>query len=146
MVGANKGYLKTSGSSKRLRFVMDGYDATDETVPPNKVIFDSQDIGTLSVLEVGSYTWLNVKDTGGMVKVRTWNYGFCPLCLFQWSTADDSYTWRTNIQFCEEAGADQLIKVAMDGIYVSAIFSYFTVYPRFDLFWTAFGIDARDGS
>ncbi|TGR74914.1 hypothetical protein EN836_33110 [Mesorhizobium sp. M1C.F.Ca.ET.193.01.1.1] len=135
-----RGYLKDVDGVKRMRLVKPGYDANDENVPGNKVIFDSKDLGVMTILEVGEYHWTNVKDSGGLVRVRSWDYGFVPLCVFQWQINTQPY-W-SNHAVGEEAGADQLVKVALDGIYVSMIWSYFTVYPNIGLRWQAFRMPA----
>ncbi|RVC71282.1 hypothetical protein EN759_00260 [Mesorhizobium sp. M00.F.Ca.ET.038.03.1.1] len=131
----NRGYLKDDGSAKRFRFVKSGYDATDEAVPPNKVIFDSKDIGTMSILEIGQYSWTNTKVTG-LVQVRAWNYGFIPLCMFHWYSGTDNY-WR---QMMQVAGTGDLIKVDATGIYVNMVFDL--TYPQVTMRWFAFGLPA----
>ena len=145
-VGNNIGYLKDSGGSKRLRFVKTGYDATDESVPPNKVIFDSQNIATLSILETGNYTWTGVDNTSGLEHVRTWSYGFIPLCIFQWEIAPYAGFQRGSFISSATPSAKQQIKVDTTGIYVQGQFTVLGTYSYVKLYWTAFGIDARDGA
>lgn len=52
----SRGFLKDVDGKKRLRFVKDGYDANDLSVPLNKVIFDSEIEGCLSTYRAGSIT------------------------------------------------------------------------------------------
>jgi hypothetical protein len=142
MVGMNKGYLKTSGGAKRLRFVKDGYDATDESVPPNKVIFDSNNIATVAILETGSYTWSNFTNSG-LTKVSTWDYGFVPLCIIHWQYNE---VWRRPALTTTESSYPRFVKSALDGLYTqfSPIDSLFGGYIV--MHWTALAIDARDGA
>lgn len=142
MVGANKGYLKTSVGAKRLRFVKNGYDAADESVPPNKVIFDSQDIGSLAILETGTYSWSNFPALSiPMTKVRTWSYGFVPVCVFHWRMNE---LWKRNALYVEESGYQQLVKPALDGLYVQFNVTNFATYTgTVTLHWTALALDAR---
>ncbi|MBB6011867.1 hypothetical protein HNR59_001212 [Aquamicrobium lusatiense] len=78
-----RGYMKRINGSLRMRFVMPGYDADDENVPPNKVIFDSDNIGTLSILLSGVYSWNGESPTDQWVPIATWSaLSFVPLCYF----------------------------------------------------------------
>lgn len=91
---ANRGFIKDVGGSKRMRFVRAGYDANDMSVPPNQVIFDSQNIGALSV------------HTSGVVDVQTpldgyiasWaNLGYTPLAMVQFIGHPSSPSGTNNI-------------------------------------------------
>lgn len=79
-----RGFLKTIGASKRLRFVMPGYDAEDMSTPPNKVIFDSDDVGTLAIVTTGMFRF-GSGSTGLLppAKIVEWDLDFIPLCTFQ---------------------------------------------------------------
>lgn len=50
-----RGFLKTVGAAKRMRFVKPGYNANDMNTPDNAVIFDSADIGNLSLYTEGEW-------------------------------------------------------------------------------------------
>lgn len=67
----------------RLRFVAEGYSADDPGVPPNKVIFDSDDIGTVAVVAAGSHL-LETGSTPGndSLQIAAWDLPFVPLCTF----------------------------------------------------------------
>ncbi|MCO6386246.1 hypothetical protein [Aliihoeflea sp. 40Bstr573] len=91
---ANRGFIKDIGGAKRMRFVRPGYDANDMGVPPNQVIFDSENIGALSVY------------TSGVVDVQTpidgyiasWSdLGFTPLAMVQFMGHPSSPRATTNI-------------------------------------------------
>lgn len=90
-----RGYLKTVGDRKRLRLVKAGYDANSESVPFDAVLFDSDSDGMGSVLETGQViipaTSAFTAVTSGMW-LRTWSYGFTPLCIFSFSSAGASTT------------------------------------------------------
>lgn len=135
----NRGYLKTDGSSKRLRFVKAGYDATNESVPPNQVIFDSKDLATLSILETGTFSWLNTSNTGGEVKVASFNYGFVPLCTFQWDYFNQN-KWSHALNVIEATNSGPMIRVALDGIYVNMRWT--SVVPKVNLRWQVYRIKA----
>ncbi|RWE78803.1 hypothetical protein [Mesorhizobium sp.] len=142
MVGANRGYIKTSGSAKRLRFVKPGYDATDESVPPNKVIFDSNNIATAAILETGSQTWSHFTNVP-LTRVSAWDYGFVPLCIIHWQYNE---TWKRNTLTTAEDTYPRLVKSTLDGLYAQ-----FTIFGTnfsgyITMHWTALAIDARDGA
>lgn len=86
------------GNRWRGRWVMPGYNARDFNTPRNKVVLDTDDIGTLSKLANGQATlsFTGNLDTGD-VTIGTWaDPGFVPLCRFHFSIAggewDDVYT------------------------------------------------------
>lgn len=121
-----RGYLKDVDGSKRMRFVMPGYDADDEDVPPNKVIFDSNNIGTLSALYAGSYAFTLSMNDNTEYQLASWDLGFVPLCDF-------SFLWPDFITRQERVGAqfvvrsqvptgqnleNNTIRVANDGLYM----------------------------
>lgn len=139
---ANRGYLKNSGASKRLRFVKSGYDATDESVPNNKVIFDSNNIGTVAILETGQVSWSNFTYVA-MTRVRAWDYGFVPLCLLQWNQNE---TWFRNALYTTESTYPRIVKSALDGLYVQFTMFDSNYAGTITLSWTALSIDARDGA
>lgn len=77
---ANRGFIKDIGGAKRMRFVRPGYDANDMGVPPNQVIFDSENIGALSVHAS------NVVDVQTPIDgyIASWpDLGFTPLAMVQ---------------------------------------------------------------
>lgn len=141
-----RGYLRDSGASKRLRFVKTGYDADDESVPPNKVIFDSNSLGTLSVLEVGEKVWTTSLGTGpdplnsgAMETIRTWDYGFTPLCTFQFDVQNDGY-WGPCIYVSPNSLNGNKILVSATGISVF-LFWAFPARPM-RLRWQAYRMPA----
>lgn len=139
---SRRGYLETQGGSKRLRFVMPGYDADDPDVPQNKVIFDSNDIGTLSILESGEYEWTSINFTPGLVQVATWSYDFVPLCSFQWKVNVSG--WYGCLQVTApwaEYGSGQVL-VANDGIRVAFRYAYSAPAASIKLRWIAYRLAA----
>lgn len=92
-----RGYLRTAGGTSRIRIVQPGYDAYSASVPPNKVVFDSDDIGTLSIIHTGSYT-LPKSGNVSNLQIASWSaLPFVPLCLFRFQIdaygAGYSSTW-----------------------------------------------------
>lgn len=138
-MSTNRGYLKTDGSAKRLRFVKAGYDATDETVPPNQVIFDSKDLATLSILDTGTFSWFNTTGTGGQVKVASFNYGFVPLCTFQWDYFNNNH-WSHALNVQTATGLGPLVRVALDGIYINMYWG--ATAPKVTVRWQIYRIKA----
>lgn len=142
-----RGYLKDSGGSKRLRFVMPGYDANDENVPPNKVIFDSDNIGTLSILHSGSYTWPASSNTDAWVRIASWSpLPFVPLCHFLFRAAYPSEEVRTlNFLPASFTGANAAVRSAtlnnMFRITKSGIdMKYYAAQQNMTVFWYAFNL------
>lgn len=87
-----RGYLRTEGGDSRLRIVMPGYDADDPSVPPNKVVFDSDDIGTLSIIYSGTYT-LTLSGNVSNLQIASWPaLPFVPLCLFRFRASQHGYS------------------------------------------------------
>lgn len=144
-----RGFLKDSGGGKRLRFVMPGYDANDENVPPNKVIFDSDNIGTLSILHSGVYNWNGNSPTNQWVTIASWpTLSFVPLCYFMSRhAAYPASEARTQnfLPFNPAAGvavaslADNMIRVKNNGIDLK----YYASVPTTTLiYWYAFNLKA----
>lgn len=82
-----RGYLKDSGGSKRLRFVMPGYDADDENTPSNKVIFDTNSDAVLNIYAQGQWTG-TVPSSG--TYIASWpNIGYAPFVAMQFLYGDE---------------------------------------------------------
>lgn len=134
-----RGYLKDSGGAKRLRFVMPGYDADDEDVPPNKVIFDSNNIGTLSVIATGRRDWINEGGTGGNVQIASWSLPYVPLCTFQFSTStyDNGESWNPATGVIQPLSSSTGIFVSTTGIIVNLNWSVGNL-AKFSIRWQAY--------
>lgn len=83
-----RGFLKDVGGVKRMRFVKPGYDANNMSIPQNAVIFDSEDIGNLSVYRQDTF-YSGVHQTSGViyndVPIATWpELPFAPLVTAQY--------------------------------------------------------------
>lgn len=105
----SRGFLKDIGGTKRMRFVKPGYDANNLNVPPNAVIFDSEDAGGLFIYRSGS--WSGAIPGGGGAYIATWpSLGYTPLGVVQNGTPGS-----TNPAFLH--------------VYPSASLPRFTVYP-----------------
>lgn len=76
-----------------MRFVKTGYDNSDPTVPPNAVVFDSNDISNMAIVDRGSahftgpggFSSGNIGSTSSFYTLRSWSFDFIPLCLFTFS-------------------------------------------------------------
>lgn len=83
-----RGFLKDVGGVKRMRFVKPGYDANNMNIPQDAVIFDSEDIGNLSIYAQDEWN-SGVKTTGGTqyndVQIASWPaLPFVPLVTTQY--------------------------------------------------------------
>lgn len=141
-----RGYLKDSGGAKRLRFVMPGFNADDENVPPNKVIFDSNSVVALSIINYGKYQFNNTQNTNE-IKIASWNFDFVPLCYF-WSKVSvaysDGYSFQPFLTLYSGSPwmdtESNYIKVKKDGIYIKVQRVNST---NVTLEWVAFNIAVR---
>lgn len=83
-----RGFLKTDGASKRMRFVKPGYDANDMGTPDNAVIFDSNDVGNLSLYSQGEWNSGITQSPGVIfndVQIASWaTLPFVPLVMTQY--------------------------------------------------------------
>lgn len=87
-----RSYIKSSGGHQRMRFVQAGYDVDSEAVPPNKVIFDSDDVGTLSLIASGIYRLARYAgDPPPAVVIASWSLDYVPLCTFQFKGYGGTY-------------------------------------------------------
>ena len=137
------GFLKDSGGAKRLRFVMPGYDADDEDVPPNKVIFDSNDLGTLSVLASGTYNFSGSSPSATEHKIASWKLEFVPLCHFVFQIGGvvmpelHMQLYTAGLPFNSGYVENNMFRITDDGIYLR----HFAVSPAGTLIhWTAFNL------
>lgn len=85
-----RGYIKEvpgnaqiAGNHMRMRFVKPGNNADSESVPPNQVIFDSDDVGTLSLIAAGQYRFNRAGAEPITIKIASWSLDYVPLCTFQ---------------------------------------------------------------
>lgn len=143
-----RGYLKDSGGSKRLRFVMPGYDADDESVPPNNVIFDSNSVANVSIFRRGSMFFPGrptAQMTDTVYTLATWQLDFVPLChhQFEWSSPGRLWEWaslRAGGPYSGWSGHQpdkNYIHVTRTGLYIK-----YSGSPAFDttLHWTAYNL------
>ena len=84
-----RGFIRNVGDHWRARFVQAGYDANDMTMPPNKVVFDSDDIGTLSLLYAGTFRFNRDGAAPITRQVASWSLSYIPLCTFQFRPSGD---------------------------------------------------------
>lgn len=78
------GFIKPVNGNTRMRFVKPGYNPDDYNTPNEHVIFDSEDIGSLSILASGTYQW-GTGGTGKSAQIASFNFGFVPLVYFLYS-------------------------------------------------------------
>ena len=131
-----RGYFENQSGKFRLRIVEEGYDADDPNVPGNKVVIDSDAIGTLSVLQSGMYTANNASQLSGQWIVSGWGLPYIPLCTFLFQTADNNY-W---MPYAIIAGTTDLLRVTSDGIYVNMTDGFGLRAFPFRIRWVAYRI------
>lgn len=82
------GGLLNFGNSKRLRYVKPGHDPRNFNLDPNLVVFDSETIGNLSVLDYGEDV-VSYQSNGTptpaphVVQVRAWSLDYAPMIIGQ---------------------------------------------------------------
>lgn len=78
------GFIKPVDGSMRARWVVEGEDADDLSLPANKVIFDSNSEGGLFLYKAGTWTGAIPSGTGDFIV--TWpTLGYTPLVVVQQS-------------------------------------------------------------
>jgi hypothetical protein len=131
------GYTKNVGDHIRMRWVQPGYDPDSTTVPPNRVIFDSDDIGAMSILAFGAVT-VPSGNQSTYVQLVTWNLDYVPLCWLQWDEGD-GYAHSA----C--SGASPSLGPYRVNIRKTGIWYRGWVNAGFTLIYTAFREKAADG-
>ena len=132
-----RGYIKPVGGHTRMRFVQSGYDPDDMTVPPNKVIFDSDDVGTLALVTAGMYRFSGGSGAITATKIVTWDLDFVPLCSFQF---DINEYGRHNYTISPpNSGGNFYIKVDRTGITAQL----FKGTGTLDVYYTAYRLAAQ---
>lgn len=84
------GFIKNIGGSNRMRFTRPGTDPNNLNLDPNQVIFDSETIGNLSVLDYGETTVTipNVGTSSLTAQLASWSPGYVPMVIGQIKTAN----------------------------------------------------------
>lgn len=101
------GFIDKINGSNRMRFTKPGTDPYNLNLDPNQVIFDSDTIGNLSVLDYGE----NLVPQGSTVNdvtsttLRTWNLGYAPMVIAQIKRQSEpdnywSYVFAGNVRVC----------------------------------------------
>lgn len=95
------GFIKDIGGSKRMRFTLPGTNPNNLALDPNLVVFDSDTIGNLNVLDYGQD--VSVPAAGSNVntvtttRFRTWNLGYAPMVIGQIKLIDAPETDWANL-------------------------------------------------
>lgn len=124
------GYIKNVGDHIRMRWVQSGYDPDGTDVPPNKIIFDSDDVGALSVIASGSAVIGSGLKTN--LHIVTWDYPFVPLCWISWLRADGYLSMVKD--------SSVFLNLRKTGIYCTSNFPSSTT-----MYYSVFNIKAADG-
>lgn len=99
----SRGFLKDIGGKKRLRFVKDGYDANDPSVPLNKVIFDSEIEGCLQIYQQGTVA-LNYPISAGYLV--TWpSLGYTPFVMLSFKATAGTFGDGNSVPSFHQASA-----------------------------------------
>ena len=145
---ALRGYMKRINGSLRMRFVMPGYDADDESVPPNKVIFDSSDIAAVSIFRRGTHLFPAGVRSNSLITLATWQLDFVPLChlQFMWGANQVTLDWAPVFRGSGQQGDSQqheynFLRATKTGLYAN----YYGV-PNYDvtLIWTAYNLPVSE--
>lgn len=128
------GYIKNVGDHIRMRWVQPGYDPDATDVPPNKVIFDSDDIGTLSVLTSGRVAIPTAQSS--YTRIVEWNFPYIPLCQMLIDLGDG---------YLHNAIPASVSYMCTFNVRKTGI--WFKGYPAsgYSLVYTAFRVKAADG-
>lgn len=123
-----RGYFENQDGKFRLRIVEEGYDADDPGTPANKVIIDSDAIGTLSVFKSGVVTVTNNQLKNGRWIESGWGLPYVPLCMFSYpGSSAPAYSVPT----------ETILRVTNDGIYIR-YYPDHSAPPSMSIQWTAF--------
>lgn len=123
---------------------MPGYDADDESVPPNKVIFDSNSVANVSILRRGTRLFAANTNSNSEVTLASWNLNFVPLCHSQFVWGPDSRKWEwsplrslSGSQSDSYAPHFNYLRATTTGLFVR-----FYGAPAYDvtLHWTAYNL------
>lgn len=135
------GFIKDINGSKRMRFVKPGHDPNNLNLDPNLVIFDSDTIGNLSVLDYGEDVAVSSSGDPSSPPVTTpfrrWNLGYAPLV-----TAQIKYDSDTEAQpwgHCMQSTAMQMgyLSSSPSGLSFTMVARGFAAY-RVRVRWTAY--------
>lgn len=153
---ACRGYIRkdfpdgSGGDRFRARWVKEPYDAYDEDVPHNQVIFDSDDLGNMAILATGSA--LITERTSGSINlpilenvvVASWDYDFVPYCLFMFSRDAAGSVWSNTYPDRRLGpGGPSRLEVTKTGIRLfAAPVGAITVSTPMHIRWVAFKVSA----
>lgn len=115
-----RGFIKEVGGNMRHRIVKAGLNADNMATAPNDVVFDTVDIGTLSVITSGVYRLVRAGATPVTARIASWSsLSYVPLCTFQFLHAGipQWYTFET----ITSTGYHQKITVDTGGITATMI-------------------------
>lgn len=130
------GFIKDIGGSNRMRFTRPGTNPNNLNLDPNQVIFDSDTIGNLSVLDYGENVVTATGGTPFTTQLRSWNIGYAPMIIAQIKPALENNTWWSH-QFPTTALPVAYISSSPTGVSCtisSSVGSNYSVNIR----WTAF--------
>lgn len=93
------GFIKDIGGSKRMRFVRPGHDPNNLNLDPNQVIFDSETIGNLSVLDYGENFSPQppTQNTITTTQLRAWSLPYAPMVIAQFRDQRDPENYWSNL-------------------------------------------------
>lgn len=93
------GFIDKINGEWRWRFTKPGTNPRNFNLNPNQVIFDSETVGNLNILDYGQ----NVSPAGATgnaivrTQFRSWNLGYAPMVVAQIKLVDDPETEWSNI-------------------------------------------------
>jgi len=133
----SRGYVDKFGDHYRARYVQSPYNARDLSVPRNKVIFDTDDIGTLSLLASGSYTMTYAGSIDvGPVLIGSWaDPGYIPLCEFHFAVGSGPRDNAFAMFYSTVYTKNHRITVSRTGITASLVV---TAVSPVHIYWNAY--------
>lgn len=91
------GFIKDISGSNRMRFTRPGTDPNNLNLDPNQVVFDSEAIGNLNILDYGENPIASSPVGSGTFSytLRTWSLGYAPMVIAVVKFADQSDAYYT---------------------------------------------------
>lgn len=118
---SRRGYFERQSGIVRARLALPGEDVDDPNLSPNKIAFDSQALGVLSVFQsgVGVIPDRSAYDAGVWV-ASGWGLPYVPLCMIRYSLfAPPDLSGSLNIP-SSFVGYEGQVKVTPDGIWIKS--------------------------
>lgn len=115
-----RGYFERQNGTLRARLALPGHDVDDPNLSPNKIAFDSEALGTLSVVRsgIGSIPDRSTYDNGLWI-ASGWGLPYAPLCTILYNQPSPGVPWLPFMPLTPTSFASYFseLKVTADGIW-----------------------------